>query len=57
MLGERGGGDNGKKGWMAGVGGEQWGGGLGAAAVRGRRAGEEMRADVMGKRMVGGIGV
>lgn len=38
--GSAGAGDNGKKGWMAGVGGRQWGGGLGAAAVRGGRAGK-----------------
>lgn len=37
MLGERGGGDNGKKGWMAGVGGTmRWGnGGSGRAGLEG----------------------
>lgn len=39
-----------RAGWRGWGGGEQWGGGMGAAAKRGRRAGKEMRVDVTGER-------
>lgn len=39
MLGERGGGDNGKKGWMAGVGGETMGWGIGGSGRAGQEGG------------------